>query len=69
MLNEVLEKSLSDKSTSQYKIIEKKYEILKRYLRLYTDKHKLVSREEIELILKALDNEPIEEIKEEETNE
>lgn len=57
---------ICQKTIDQYKIIEDRYLTLKRYLRLYTDKHRLLSREDLELIIKALDDEPIEEIKEEE---
>lgn len=57
---------MSQKTIDQYKIIEDRYLTLKRYLRLYTDKHRLISREDIELIIKALDNETIEETKERE---
>jgi hypothetical protein len=68
MINAVSE-VLSNKTIDQYKIIEDRYETLKRYLILYTEKHRLMSWEEVELIIKALENEPIEETKEEEINE
>jgi hypothetical protein len=68
MIN-VVNEVLQQKTIDQYKIIEDRYETLKKYLRLYAEKHRLMSREEIELIIKALEDEPIEETKEEETNE
>lgn len=63
MINEFTQ-AISDKTKDQYKIIENKYEILKRYIKIYFDNHSLMSKEDAELILKSLDDE-----KEEETNE
>lgn len=54
MINAVAD-VLSQKTIDQYKIIESKYLILKRYLRLYTDKQRLLSKEDVELIINALE--------------
>ena len=62
MLNTVGE-ILGDKTIAQYKIIEDRYLTLKRYLRLLMKKS-IVCADSIEIILTALDDEPIEEIKE-----
>lgn len=64
MINAVSE-VLNQKTIDQYKIIEDRYLTLKRYLMLCCEKHSLVTSEEIEMIIKALDDEPIVEIKEE----
>ena len=63
MINAVSE-LVNQKTTDQYKIIEDRYLTLKRYLRLYCEKHNLITSEEIEMIIKALEDEPIEEVKE-----
>ncbi len=46
---------LSQKTIDQYKVIESKYLILKRYLRLYVDNHTLLNKEDIDIIIKSLD--------------
>lgn len=55
MINTVSE-LLSQKTIDQYKIIESKYLILKRYLRLYVDNHTLLNKEDIDIIIKSLDS-------------
>lgn len=54
-VNEVL----SDKTISQYKVIEDRYLTLKRYLRLLIKENR-IDIQNVECILKALDDEPIE---------
>lgn len=54
---------LNDKTIAQYKVIEDRYLTLKRYLRILINESTL-SIQNVEYILKALDDEPIEEIKE-----
>lgn len=61
-VNEVI----NQKTTNQYMIIEDRYLTLKRYLRLLIKENRLDIKN-VECILKALDNEPIEVIGE--TNE
>lgn len=60
MINTIAE-AVNEKTKDQYKIIESKYEILKRYLRLHFEKQSsLLTESEIEVILQALDGEPLE---------
>lgn len=61
-VNEVI----NQKTTNQYMIIEDRYLTLKRYLRLLIKENRL-DVQNVECILKALDDEPIEVIGE--TNE
>ena len=61
-VNEVI----NQKTTNQYMIIEDRYLTLKRYLRLLIKENRL-DIQNVECILKALDDEPIEVIGE--TNE
>lgn len=61
-VNEVI----NQKTTNQYMIIEDRYLTLKRYLRLLI-KENILDIQNVECILKALDDEPIEVIGE--TNE
>ena len=68
MINAVTE-VLNNKTIDQYKIIEDRYLTLKRYIRLQMQRHSYISTEDLEMILKSLDDEPIEEVKEIETNE
>ena len=56
MINAVSE-IISQKTTDQYKIIEEKYLILKRYLKLHFIEHTYLMEEDILLILRALDGE------------
>ena len=65
MINAVAE-TMSQKTISQYKIIEEKYAILERYLELFFKKHNLMSKEDIDLILMALSDEPIYEVSDKE---
>ena len=64
MVNEVIE-TLSNKTTDQYKIIEREHLILKRYLTLFFENHTFMSKEDAELILRAIESEP----RKEENNE
>lgn len=69
MLNE-FNQAMTDKTKDQYKIIKEKYKILKRYLKLHFKKHSsIMTEDEIEIIIQALDDEPIKEVKESENNE
>lgn len=61
-VNEVI----NQKTTNQYMIIEDRYLTLKRYLRLLIKENR-IDVQNVECILKALDDEPIEVIGE--TNE
>lgn len=54
-VNEVI----NQKTTNQYMIIEDRYLTLKRYLKLLIKENRL-DVQNVECILKALDNEPIE---------
>jgi hypothetical protein len=54
---------------TKLKLIEDRYLTLKRYLRLYCKKHNLITSEEIEMIINALEDEPIVEEMEKEENE
>ena len=54
-VNEVI----NQKTTNQYMIIEDRYLTLKRYLRLLIKENRL-DIQNVEIILKALDDEPIE---------
>ena len=54
-VNEVI----NQKTTKQYMIIEDRYLTLKRYLRLLIKENRL-DIQNVEIILKALDDEPIE---------
>lgn len=58
-VNEVI----NQKTTNQYMIIEDRYLTLKRYLKLLIKENRL-DIQNVECILKALDNEPIEVISE-----
>lgn len=58
MINAVNE-VINQKTTNQYIIIEDRYLTLKRYLKLLIKKNRL-DVQNVECILKALDNEPIE---------
>ena len=60
MINAVSE-TLSQKTITQYRIIEERYEILQRYLKLFIKKNRFMEKDDLELILMALSNEPIEE--------
>lgn len=62
MLNSVGE-ILNDKTISQYKIIEDRYLTLKRYLKLLIKENRL-DIQNVECILTALEDEPIEEDRE-----
>jgi hypothetical protein len=64
MIN-VVSETLTDKTISQYKIIEREHLILKRYLMLFFENKTLMNKEELDLILRALESEP----RKEETNE
>lgn len=55
---------LNNKSIDTYKIIEDRYLTLKRYLKLLIKENRL-DIQNVECILKALDDEPIEVISEE----
>ena len=59
MINAVSE-VISQKTTNQYMIIEDRYLTLKRYLRLLIKENRL-DIQSVECIIKALDDEPIEE--------
>lgn len=61
MLN-VFNEVMKQKTIDQYKVIEEKYLILKRYLILYLEDNTIMSKKDLEIILKALDNEPLEPI-------
>lgn len=58
MINAVGE-AITQKTTNQYMIIEDKYLTLRRYLNLLI-KDDNINKRNIEIILKALDNDPIE---------
>lgn len=58
MINAVNE-VVNQKTTNQYMIIEDRYLTLKRYLRLLIKENRL-DVQNVECILKALDDEPIE---------
>lgn len=58
MINAVNE-VINQKTTNQYMIIEDRYLTLKRYLKLLIKENRL-DVQNVECILKALDNEPIE---------
>lgn len=62
MINEITE-TIGRKSINQYMIIEDRYLTLKRYLRLMIKENRL-DISNVECILDALDDEPIEEVKE-----
>lgn len=47
------------KEITKLKLIEDRYLTLKRYLKLYCEKHNLITSEEIEMIIKALEDDPI----------
>ena len=53
---------MNQKTVDQYKVIEEKYLILKRYLKLYFDEHTYMMKEDVNLILKALDSDLLETI-------
>lgn len=59
MINAVNE-VISQKTTNQYMIIEDRYLTLKRYLKLLIKENRL-DIQNVECIIKALDDEPIEE--------
>lgn len=58
MINAVNE-VINQKTTNQYMIIEDRYLTLKRYLRLLIKENR-IDVQNVECILKALDDEPIE---------
>ena len=67
MLNAIIE-AATEKTKDQYKVIEAKYEILKRYLKEFFDHHYSMNAADVDLILKTLDppcDEPEEEPEEE----
>lgn len=45
---------------TKLKLIEDRYATLKRYLRLHFKNHPLISKEEVEIIIKSLDDDPLE---------
>lgn len=65
MLNAIYE-AATEKTKDQYKVIEAKYEILKRYLKEFFDHHYQMSAADVDLILKALDPPNIECVESEE---
>lgn len=65
MINAVSE-TLSQKTTAQYMTIEDRYATLKRYLRLLIKNNRLDVLN-VELILQSLDDQPLEEDKENES--
>ena len=54
MINTVNE-VLSQKTIDQYKIIEEKYLILRRYLTLFFESNILMSKKDVDLIMKSLE--------------
>ena len=58
MINAVSE-AITQKTTNQYMVIEDRYLTLRRYLNLLI-KDDNINKRNIEIILKALDNDPIE---------
>ena len=54
MLNAIYE-AATEKTKDQYKVIEAKYEFLKRYLKEFFDHHYQMSAADVDLILKTLD--------------
>jgi len=68
MIN-VMNEVINQKTMDQYKVIEDRYLTLKKYLRLQMQKHSFISAEDIEMIIKSLEDEPIEKDKEKKNNE
>ena len=57
MINGFME-ALNNKTIDQYKIIERENVILKRYIMLFFENHTLMTKEDAELILRAIETEP-----------
>ena len=51
---------------TKLKLIEDRYATLKRYLILYFEKHPLIAKDEVELIIKSLEDDPLEVVEEKE---
>ena len=65
MLNAIYE-AATERTKDQYKVIEAKYVILKRYLKEFFDHHYQMSAADVDLILKTLDPPNIECVESEE---
>lgn len=65
MFNSIVD-TITEKTTDQYKIIEDKYITLKRYLKLFFNNNRFMTKEDAELIIQALDKEPLEFVEEKE---
>lgn len=65
MLNALYE-AATEKTKDQYKVIEAKYEILKRYLKEFFNYHYQMSATDVDFILKVLDPPNIECVESEE---
>jgi len=50
---------LSQKTISQYKVIEDRYHSLRRFICMWFDNHETMEKADAELIVKAIDHEPI----------
>ena len=64
MINAMVE-ALTTKTTDQYKVIEEKYWILRRFLLLFFEAHASMHKEDAELILSALEGFPYDDDEEE----
>lgn len=54
MVNAMIE-ALTDKTKDQYKIIEERYEILKRYLKEFFEQHYQMTAADVKVILAAIE--------------
>lgn len=54
MVNAIVE-ALTDKTKDQYKVIEERYEILKRYLKEFFEQHYQMTAADVKVILAAIE--------------
>ncbi len=54
MVNAMVE-ALTDKTKDQYKVIEERYNILKRYLKEFFEHHYQMTAADVDLILRAIE--------------
>ena len=59
MFNSIVD-TITEKTIDQYKVIEDKYVTLRRYLILFFNNNRFMTKEDAELITQALDKEPLE---------